>query len=231
MQIKIKVYHLILGLGSFCVLGLAAHFSRTTPDPAPQIVRPSMTAPHVETRVSQKPVVRAPIPLKYIALTFDDGPHPKYTDELLQNIFGDGHEIANHTYSHPDLRRLSPTEVAQELEKTDELVEAVIHQKMRFFRPPGGQYNESVLELGKKLGYKMALWSSFPQDHLSPAPQLISERVLKSAQNCGVILLHSGVDNTLTALPGLINSLRKEGYVFVTLTENASRARDGGRAA
>lgn len=182
---------------------------------------------------------------KVIAFTFDDGPHPKYTErllkilgdyhvpatffvvgkqverypELLQKIFQEGHEIGNHSYSHRNLKTLTTSQFEEDLEKTDKLVESITEQKMKFFRPPGGQYNEDVVEEGKNLGYTMALWNVFPQDHLSPSPEAIRQRVLKSAQNNGIVLMHSGIENTLLALPEIIVELKKRGYHFVTLSQ------------
>ena len=215
---------------------------------AKSIMSGSSSSPDVPVRPNPKKmdlVFLAPNPSKKIAFTFDDGPHPEYTQrllkilrdhgvratffvvgkqvekhpELLQLIFREGHEIANHTYSHRDLRTLSPEELTLELEKTDRLVTAVTDQKMKYFRPPGGQYSPAVVQSARDLGYEMVLWSIFPQDHTNPAANLIRGRVLKAAKDRGIILLHSGVKHTLEILPDLILSLKSRGYSFVTISE------------
>jgi len=182
---------------------------------------------------------------KIIAFTFDDGPHPQMTErllkilnesqvratffvvgkqvelhpELVQKIFSEGHEIANHTYSHRNMTTLSSQDIIGELEKTDRLVASITDQKMKYFRPPGGQYNQEVVESAKNLGYEMVLWTVLPQDHLNPSPELIRDRVLKNVSNQGIVLFHSGIENTLIALPKVISTLRKQGYSFVTISQ------------
>lgn len=186
--------------------------------------------------------------VKEIALTFDDGPHPHYTErlleilhtyhvpatffvvgkqvelhpELLQKIFREGHELANHTYSHRDLRALTYPEFESELDKTQKIVASLTDQQMKFFRPPGGQYDAQVIERGKELGYTMVLWTVFPQDHSNPSMDTIRSRVLKAARKNGIVLFHSGIQNTLSILPELIVELRKRGYAFVTVSQLVS---------
>ena len=239
MQIKIRRYHV---LGLFALLPLASVFYwRTSQNKAEAVaVEPA----------SVLPALPAPEPRadgKNVALTFDDGPHPRYTEKILEilkqngvpatfflvgkqmerypdlvrKIARDGHEIGNHTYSHPDLTTLTKMELTAELKKTGDLAESITSEKMRYFRPPGGHYNPAVVETAEELGYKMALWTVFPKDHASPPVNVIEERVLKEVKPNGVVLLHSGIENTLRALPDLIVALRKEGFRFVKLSENA----------
>lgn len=196
-----------------------------------------------ETLFSSPPTVTGQS-LKKIAFTFDDGPNPQYTDrllkilneyhvpatffvvgkqverypQLLRKIFQEKHELANHTYSHRNLKKLSFKEFKNELEKTHQLVQSITEQKMKFFRPPGGHYDQNVIQRGKKLGYTMILWTMFPKDHINPSPEIIRNRVLNNAGENGIALFH-GVENTLSVLPELIVALRKRGYSFVTLSQ------------
>lgn len=181
---------------------------------------------------------------KRIAITFDDGPHPRLTErllailarqdvkatffvvgkqaerypELVQEIFQSGHELANHTYSHRDLRHLSLEEFDNEFDRTHNIVQSITDQQMHFFRPPGGQYDEHVVDRAKNLGYRMVLWNIFPGDHANPPVSKIKSRVLSAVQDGGIVLLHSGIENTLAALPELITELRNRGCIFVTLS-------------
>jgi len=194
-------------------------------------------------------IVASPAPLKAktLALTFDDGPHPGHTErllkilrdsnvhatffvvgkqvekypELLEMIVREGHEIGNHTYSHPDMRKLSPADMLAEMEKTERLVYPLTGKKMRYFRPPGGQYNPAVVAAAKTLGYEMVLWSVLPQDHTRPSASLIRARVLESSKSGGIVLLHSGVESTLDTLPGLIHTLKDRGFKFETVAQIA----------
>lgn len=275
----LRRYHFVLlACGAVSLAGAAYVFSRgqaptlkeelsAPPRPSLQEIVPDPVRPEPAVRkpaLSSRPASRLK-PLfpsepalspKLAALTFDDGPHPQYTDrllailkeekvpatffvvgkqverhpELVQHIFEQGHELANHTYSHPDLRRLSPQAVEEELEKTDDLVASITDQHMRFFRPPGGDYNRQVEAAAGDLGYSMALWSVLPGDYLRPSPRVILERVLKGTRDNGVILLHSGVENTLTALPEIIRDLKAQGYQFVTLSQMEDRRKSAAKA-
>jgi peptidoglycan/xylan/chitin deacetylase (PgdA/CDA1 family) len=186
-----------------------------------------------------------PRPFRRIALTFDDGPHPVLTERLLdllerervaatffvvgrqaerhpallRAIARDGHELANHTYSHPNLATLSSTAVLAELDGARRIIENETGAPCRLFRPPGGRFKPSTVELAARNGYSMVLWSVFPRDHGSPPASKIHERVLAAASDGGVVLLHSGMENTLAALPGLIAELRARGYRFLTVSE------------
>lgn len=194
-------------------------------------------AQHIDPNIHSVP--------KMAVLTFDDGPHAEYTEkllkilrncgvpavffvvgkqvekypELLEKIYLEGHEIANHSYSHRDLRTLSQKELTEELLKTHQLVRSLTGQEMKYYRPPGGQYNSGVMRIADRLNYTLALWSVFPEDHRNPPPEMIRSRVLKEIDNGGVILFHSGVENTLNVLPQLILTLKQQGYLFGTLSQ------------
>lgn len=216
---------------------------------APRKIEIKKSVPAVPVVPVQVPAPSAPLQIKRIAFTFDDGPHPGYTERILalladyqvpatfflvgkqvqlhpalvERIFHAGHEIANHSYNHPDLRKLTDKQIAEELDKTHALIEGITAQKMKFFRPPGGQYNDTVVEEASKLGYTMALWTVLPQDHARPEAKLIQERVLRGAANNGIVLLHSGIESTLEALPAIFEKLKEDGYEFVTLSDLQSQ--------
>jgi peptidoglycan/xylan/chitin deacetylase (PgdA/CDA1 family) len=178
-----------------------------------------------------------------IALTFDDGPHPEYADklvsvlrqnnvpatffvvgkmvlqhpELIQELSLAGHEIEVHGFTHTNLTKLSAEEVEKELTGTRSIIEDITGKKCFFFRPPGGQFNNKVIKKATSLGMEMVLWSVFPKDHEENDPQVIIQRVMSQATDGGVVLLHSGRDPTLAALPEIIKRLREKGYEFVTV--------------
>ncbi len=180
-----------------------------------------------------------------IALTFDDGPHPSYTmdilkvleqegakatffvvgkqvklfPELLLDIAHSGNEIGNHTYNHYNLTQLDSVQVNYEIKTNEELIQRITGLTPRYFRPPGGHYNYKVVELAKENGEDMALWSIHTNDTDRPTSEYISQRVLRNVEDRSVILLHSGVKQTLAALPGLIRELKKKGFRLVTLSE------------
>jgi peptidoglycan/xylan/chitin deacetylase (PgdA/CDA1 family) len=88
-----------------------------------------------------------------------------------------------------------------------------------FFRPPGGGFDVRTLSTAKAAGYRMVLWTVLPRDHERPPPEIIRKRVLADVSDGGVILLHSGVESTVRALPDLLRELRERGYRCVTVGE------------
>ena len=185
-----------------------------------------------------------------IALTFDDGPHPVYTDrlisvlrqnkvpatffvvgkmalqhpELVEELSLAGHEIEVHGFTHTNLTKLSERDVEKELNETRSIIEDITGKKCFFFRPPGGQFNDKVIKEASLLGEEMVLWSVFPKDHEENDPEIIIQRVMAQAADGGVVLLHSGRDPTIAALPEIIKRLREKGFEFVTVVELRSSA-------
>lgn len=182
---------------------------------------------------------------KQIALTFDDGPHPQYTPQILdilarekvkatffvigemadkypdlvQAEFKAGHNIGNHTYHHVNLTKILEPDVATEIKACGEALQRITQQAPYLFRPPGGDYDTGVAETSEVLGYTIVLWTDDPGDYASPGEQLILQRTLKSANKGGIILIHDGVQQTIAILPELITTLKKQGYQFVTIDE------------
>lgn len=180
-----------------------------------------------------------------IALTFDDGPHEVFTreilkvleqegaratffvvgkqvkifPELLQEIARSGNEIGNHTYNHYNLTTLDDVQVNYEIKTNEELIERITGLAPRFFRPPGGHYNYKIVEVAKLNGEDMALWSIHSSDTDRPPVEYIMKKILTNVEDRSVILLHSGVKQTLEALPLLVRELKKKGYRLVTLSE------------
>jgi len=184
---------------------------------------------------------------KYVAFTFDDGPHPTFTPRLLallklyqvkatffvvgkmaerypsllQAEVADGHCIGNHTYDHENLTKLSPDKVTFEISACNEVVKRITGQTPHLFRPPGGAYNHQVAEISEALHTNLVLWSNDPGDYAQPGTQVIERRLLSQTpiQGGAIILLHDGVDQTLDLLPHLFATLRLQGYEFVTLDQ------------
>lgn len=180
---------------------------------------------------------------RWLALTFDDGPHPYYTPYLLEILkkfnvkatfflvgamaerypelvkaeFLDGHAIGNHTYDHVNLTKIPTEEVATEIEACGDVLQTITKQRPHLFRPPGGDYNDNVAEAAEALGYTMVLWSDNAGDWLSPGQGVTERKVLRRASNGGVILMHDGYQQTVDVLPQLLTILKREGYEFVTI--------------
>ena len=206
---------------------------------------------------------------KKLALTFDDGPDPTWTPkvldvlkkknvpatffvigwdanrwpQLLRREYAEGHEVGNHTYSHPDWEdpKLSPTQIRWELNLTERLIESTLGVKSLLFRPPYGidhqpEFAEEVahLPIAQDMGYIIVGQKVDPDDwsQLSPGVPLpaakIVENVLREAPKGNIVLLHDGGGNrsqTVAALPQLIDALRAQGYEFVTVPDLIGKTR------
>lgn len=205
---------------------------------------------------------------KKIALTFDDGPDPRYTPkildilkqrnvpatffiigidgnqspQLLRREFAEGHEIANHTYTHPDWEgpNLSPTQIKWELNLTQRLIESTLGVKTILFRPPYGidhqpEYSEEVahLPVAQEMGYVIVGqkvdahdWQQKNGSQL-PAAEIISN-VFEELSNGNIVLFHDGGGDrsqTLIALPQVIDRLRAQGYEFVSVSSLINKTR------
>lgn len=196
---------------------------------------------------SDPQIVRhVPTEQKVIALTFDDGPNPKTTPAVLKvlkdknvqatffvlgenakeypalvaKIVQNGNEVGTHAYTHRHLKDLSREECAKELDDTEKVI-AESAPRPHLFRPPGGLYDDKVIEEAEKRGYQTILWSVDPLDWKNPSVDYVVQTVMKKAQSGGIILLHDGLYPVPTprALGQIIDLLRQKGYTFVTVDQ------------
>lgn len=185
---------------------------------------------------------------KKIALTFDAGasadPTPTVLDALnsaglkttffltgkwceqnpglVRRIRDEGHEIGNHTYSHPDLRKLSDDQIREQLEKTDDLVTRITGKGCDpFFRPPFGGRDNRVLNVVAEAGYTSVYWSIDSWDAFKKGitGEEIEKRVLDRVQGGDIVLMHCGSMPTANVLPSLIKELKSRGYEVVKVSE------------
>ncbi|MFJ7838914.1 polysaccharide deacetylase family protein [Lysinibacillus sphaericus] len=182
---------------------------------------------------------------KYIALTFDDGPSVKVTPRVLQTlaqheakatffmlgsrvemypniaaqVVAEGHEIANHTFSHPNLKKLTHNEMTEEINKTNKIIEAATGVTPTLFRPPYGIYNQDILNYTASENYTTIMWSVDSLDWKSRNPAAIKNEILNNIANKSVVLMHDIHTATAEALPEILMALKKEGYEFVTVSE------------
>jgi peptidoglycan-N-acetylglucosamine deacetylase len=183
---------------------------------------------------------------KAIALTFDDGPWPTTTRQILdilkknnikatffwvgrylqtypelgKQVAAAGHAIGNHTWNHQYIK-YNEDGAAREIDRTSSLIEEVTGVKTSMFRPPGGILNNGLAAYAQKKNYAVIMWSADSLDWRT-ATQSLMDNVMRQANSGGIVLMHDGGGNrsrTVQALPDIIAKLRKEGYKFVTVPE------------
>ena len=184
---------------------------------------------------------------KPIALTFDDGPWPRTTVQILKIlkknnikatffmvgqplqeypqlaklVVADGHAIANHTWHHW-YRKMDSATAAREIEDTAALIYKTTGVRTSIFRPPGGILNNGLVDYAKKRKDFVAMWSADSIDYRPLSAAKLIKNVVQNAQPGGMVLLHDGGGNrshTVQALPKIIADLKKRGYKFVTVPE------------
>lgn len=189
---------------------------------------------------------KVPVSGKFIAMTFDDGPHPKNTPRLLdilraRNIkatfyvigrsvdthpdvlrrtVAEGHEIGNHTYTHPLLTKLSDSAVRRELDRCKESVSKAAGIGMRTMRPPyGGLLQRQRQLVLDEYGYPTILWSADPLDWKRPGASVITSRILSNTAAGGIVLAHDLHAQTVDAMPATLDGLLRKGFQFVTVSQ------------
>lgn len=177
-----------------------------------------------------------------IAITFDDGPHPYYTEQLLDGLQergakatfflmgkqaeaypelvlrmqAEGHLIGNHTYSHMQLGKNNREKFKAELVKTNELLLEITGEETQYVRPPYGSWDKSIEE---ELTMIPVLWTIDPMDWCSSNVSGIVTKVTRKAKENAVILMHDEYKSSVTAALEIVDTLQKEGYEFVTVDE------------
>lgn len=154
-----------------------------------------------------------------VALTFDDGPNPPYTDRILdvlrdehvhatffvvgraavahprtiRRIVREGNVLGNHTWDHAHLVVLTPAQVRAELERTDDALFHIAGVRTRLMRPPFGARDFAVMDQARRLGYAVVMWSvPLPKDWEQPGDATIAQRVIDNVGDGGIIVLHDG---------------------------------------
>lgn len=180
--------------------------------------------------------------IKKIALTFDDGPHPKYTEQLLDGLKSrgvqatffvtgehaslhpdviermseEGHLIGNHTYSHMQLRTGNREQFKEELIKTNQVIREITGEDVLYVRPPYGTWDKSF---ESELNMFPVLWTIDPLDWCSDNADRVADKVVKKAGENDIILMHDYYESSVTAALEVVDELQKEGYTFVTVEE------------
>ncbi len=181
-----------------------------------------------------------------LAMTFDDGPHPQNTPKLLdllkernikatfflvgtnvkaypdlvRRIIAEGHEVANHTWSHPSLTSLSDEKIRSEMQRTQDAIVAASGYHPRIMRAPFGATNKRIEQwIYNEFGFPSILWSVDPLDWKRPGVAVVTRRLVEGAHKGAILLAHDIHAPTITAMPSTLDQLLAKGYQFVTVSQ------------
>ena len=182
----------------------------------------------------------------YVAMTFDDGPSAKLTPKLLDLLAAhhikatffligenvaenpeivarevrEGHEVANHSWSHPNLGKMSDDGVRSQLRRTDDAIRSAMGSSPTLMRPPYGSITVRQKKwINQEFGYKIVLWDVDPLDWRRPGANVVCNRIVKNTRAGSIILAHDIHPGTIDAMPCVLKELEAKGFKFVTVSE------------
>jgi peptidoglycan/xylan/chitin deacetylase (PgdA/CDA1 family) len=185
------------------------------------VVALALTVIHIRANESWRLGVtyRVPTDEKVVALTFDDGPDPRFTPgildsldqygvkatffeigrnmvkhpDIVKEVLRRGHVIGNHTYTHPhNIEADTQAQISSELERCEKVIEKMTGRRAHLFRPPRGLVDGTVFTVAEEQGYKTILWTVCADHHDAPTPEDMAARVLKHIRPGAIILAHDG---------------------------------------
>jgi probable sporulation protein (polysaccharide deacetylase family) len=149
---------------------------------------------------------------------FIGGSWAKRYPDLVTELARNGHELGNHTYSHPHPNTLSKEKNKEQITRAEDLVKEITGIKTILYAPPYGEYNDIVLSAAQELGYTTIMWSIDTIDWKRPSAEIIKNRVMKKIHNGAIILMHPTA-STAQALPELISQIQSSGYQISTVSD------------
>jgi peptidoglycan/xylan/chitin deacetylase (PgdA/CDA1 family) len=182
----------------------------------------------------------------YIAMTFDDGPSATLTPKLLDLLAAhhikatffvigenvaehpeivaraarEGHEIGNHSWSHPNFGKMSDESVRRQLQQTDDAIKTATGKRPTLLRPPYGSITAREKRwIHDEFGYDIILWDVDPLDWKRPGPAVVRARILKETRPGSIVLSHDIHPGTIEAMPSTFEELEAKGFKFVTVSE------------
>ncbi|MFH1484475.1 MAG: polysaccharide deacetylase family protein [Chloroflexota bacterium] len=155
---------------------------------------------------------------------FVTGEWAERNPDLLRQIIADGHELGNHSYSHPEFTKLSDQEIKEELRRTEQTVQRITgHTTKPFFRPPFGSRNNRVLRAAAEAGYRTVYWSLDSGDWVAGAvPGSVVQKVLRGIHNGSIVVSHLGSQVTAEVLDEIIDGIHSKGLTMVPISQIAA---------
>ena len=218
----------------------------TTPAPVPTTALPADASAPPPAGQPKSTYSQCHVDGPYVAMTFDDGPHGANTPRLLEmlrqrkihatfflvgqcvaefpdivkKIVADGHEIANHSWSHPQLSAMSESAVRDQLQRTHDAIIAACGVTPKIMRPPYGAFTARQRAWAHgEWGYKCILWDVDPLDWKVRNAEHVKTEILKQTVPGSIILSHDIHKTTVDAMPETLDALLAKGFKFVTVSE------------
>ncbi len=139
--------------------------------------------------------------------------------ERVREICDAGHEIGNHSDTHPHMSQLSKDQIVQELDGVADKIEKITGRRPDLFRPPYGDYNDRVVTVSRAQGYECIQWDCDSLDWKNLGVQPMIDQVLKNVKNGSIVLFHNNSEYIAQALPTILDSLIEDGYEIVPVSE------------
>src|SRR5260370_3844474 len=234
-----SVSHVVL----FCSVGLVAAQLRAAPPVEAGASEKNGQNTLAESRI---PFSSVHVDGPYIAMSFDDGPSATLTPKLLDIVAAhkikatffvigenvaehpeivaraarEGHEIGNHSWSHPNFGKMSDDGVRGQLQRTDEAIKDAIGARPTLLRPPYGSITARQKRwIHNEFGYQIILWDVDPYDWKRPGPSVVRNRILKETRPGSIVLSHDIHPGTIEAMPSTFDALEAKGFIFMTVSE------------
>jgi probable sporulation protein (polysaccharide deacetylase family) len=155
---------------------------------------------------------------------FLEGRWVKNNPELAKMIVSAGHEVGNHSYTHPDMKRISAAQTRDQLLKTNEVIEAATGKKSIWFAPPSGSYRDETVTIAAEFKMKTVMWTVDTIDWQKPSPNQLINRVISKISNGSMVLMHP-TESTAKSLDTLITRIEEKGLKLGTVSDLMSEER------
>lgn len=155
---------------------------------------------------------------------FLEGRWVKNNPELAKMIVSAGHEVGNHSYTHPDMKRISAAQTREQLVKTNEVIEAATGKKSIWFAPPSGSYRDETVTIAAELKMKTVMWTVDTIDWQKPSPDQLINRVTSKISNGSMVLMHP-TESSAKSLDTLITLIEEKGLKIGTVSDLMSEER------
>ena len=236
MKLIILTKRSLLTLGLSLILGVTA---------ATVAITSSVKAVQTAAEPKEVPVYRVESDKKQVAISFDAAWGNEQTPELLKildehgvkatfflvgkwvddfpedvkSIAAHGNDIGNHSDTHPHLPEVGREKTHAEIEACNEKIRKLTNLTPTLFRPPYGDYDNSVVKCVKELGMYCVQWDVDSLDWKDPSPEQMTKTVLDKVRDGSIVLMHNGAKNTPAALPGIIEGIKDKGYEIVLIKD------------